>query len=201
MFLIHFPHPPLPDVSIASATPALGTSLVMIGGGRNRGAATSYDCGPGPPRQGFYWGAGSAKRWGTNYVEDVDADAHEPYFGTQLFGSEFDAPGSGHSTHEAQAALGDSGGAVFASNGPSYHLAGILIGVGFCSGQTAQTAIYGNVTLAADLSIYRDEIVETMPEPVGGLAAGAAFLAWLSRAGTRRACRGTACAASSPPRA
>jgi hypothetical protein len=186
LFKIQGPFPGLPALSIRATSPPLGTSLIMIGHGRNRGAATTWDPpGPGPTYDGYLWGPGATKRWGTNYVEDVDADFWEPSFGTQLFGTEFHESGPGHSTHEAQAATGDSGGAAFAWNGSSYELAGILLGIISYDGQPAETALYGNVTVAADLSVYRDEINYWMPEPVGGLWAGAALVAALARARRR----------------
>jgi hypothetical protein len=199
MFLIYPPYPPAPDLSIASAAPAVGTSLVMIGNGRNRGAATTWNP-PGPGSyDGYLWGPGGAKRWGSNKVEVASSFASQ--FDMHVFGTEFHQSGSGHTTYEAQAANGDSGGAVFALNGPSYELAGIMIAVTGYVGQPAETSLFGNETFSADLSAYRDEIEATMlPEPAGGLVAGVAFLAWLTRAGTRRACRGTASAASSPRR-
>lgn len=187
LYRIAAPLPPLPALAIPNAAPPLGTSVVMIGNGLNRGAATTWDPpGPGPTYDGYEWGAGTAKRWGTNFVEDVNAELYEgpSGFATQLFGGRFHESGIGHSTHEAQAAVGDSGGAVFAANGPGYDLAGILIGILNYGGQPAQTALYGNVTVAADLSVYREEIVEWMPEPAGAGYVGAALVAAL--AGARR---------------
>jgi hypothetical protein len=200
LFRLQPPFPPLTDLVIASAAPPLGRSLVMIGNGRNRG--DPYPPGPGP-KDGYLWGSGAAKRWGTNYVEDVNAEfwGGPSQFNTKVFGSEFHKSGSGHSTHECHAATGDSGGAAFAWNGSSYDLAGILIGIVTYQSQPPESSFYGNYVFAADLFVYRDEIVATMPEPTGGLFAGIALLAMLANAGTRRACRGTGCAASSPPRA
>lgn len=200
MFQIEPPYPSLPDLSIASVTASSDSAhpLYLIGNGRNRGDPTSWDPDPGGPPSsigGYEWGPGTAKRWGTNQVEVAQEFAS--FFNTWVFGTRFHELGGS----ESQAATGDSGGAVFAWNGTSYELAGILIGIGMFEFQPAQTALYGNETYAADLSLYRDEIVETMPEPTGGLWAGVTLLAVLANAGTRRACRGTGCAASSPPRA
>ncbi|HKA13402.1 MAG TPA: hypothetical protein VKH41_00165 [Myxococcota bacterium] len=195
LFEVNPPFPLLIQLTIASV-PASSNSahpLYLIGNGRNRGAATSWN-GFG----GYFWGPGTAMRWGTNFVE---AASHlESFFNTYVFETQFDHTGPGHSTSEAQGASGDSGGAVYAWNGSSYELAGTMIGIGTYVDQPPETALYTNVTFAADLSVYHDEIAATMPEPRGGLLAGAALLAWLS-AGTRRACRGTGCAASSIPRA
>jgi len=56
-----------------------------------------------------------------------------------------------------------------------------LLGLATFMGQPAETALYENYTFAADLSVYHDEIVATLPEPAGGLWAGAALLAALAR--------------------
>src|SRR5262245_7528242 len=215
VFKTQLPFPPLPDLPIAS-TPATSSAqhpLYLIGNGRDRGAVTTWDpCGY-PPIDGYLWGPGVSKRWGTNFAEI--SPYFEPAFGTWVTGTVFDQSGAGHSIHEAQGAYGDSGGALFAWNGVAnqYQLAGILIGIGTIGippmppqcpnpqSQPAQTALYGNGTYAADLSVYRDEIVATMPEPDGALFAGIALLAFLPSAGTRRACRGTGRAASSIRRA
>jgi hypothetical protein len=187
LFRIAEPLPALPVLSIPTTPPLLTTSLVLIGNGRDRGAATTWDPpGPGPTYDGYFWGPGATKRWGTNFVENVNVELYEPAFSTQLFGCEFHEFGIQHSTHEAQGAVGDSGGAAFASNGSGYDLAGILIGILTYTGQPADTALYGNVTVAADLSVYRDEIVDWMPEPSGAGWAGAGLVAALARARKRR---------------
>jgi len=189
MFRLYPPYPPLADLAIRSTTPAAGTSLVMIGNGRNRGAPTTWS-----GLDGYQWGVGTTKRWGKNVVE---AAYFEPEVSAHVFTTDFDESHPLNSKDEAQGANGDSGGAVFAGN----ELAGIMIAITTYVGQPAETALYTNETFAANLSVYRDEIIETMPEPAGGLFAGVALLAVLANAGTRRACRGTGCAASSPPRA
>jgi len=179
LFKIADPFPPLSALSIRTTSPPLGTSLVLIGDGRNRGAATTWN-GIG----GYDWGSGLTKRWGTNTVQIASSFSPPPPngFGTPIFGSTFDDNGPGHTTHEAQAASGDSGGAAFAGS----QLAGIMIGILTYPGQPPETALYGNETAAADLSVYRDEINYWMPEPAGGLWAGAALVAVLARSRRRR---------------
>jgi hypothetical protein len=193
VFRLAPPYPPLGDLVIADATPADATALVLIGRGRNRGASTTWDPpGPGPTYDGYLWGVGAALRWGTNFVETVeDLEIFEDIFSTRLISTIFDQSGAGHSVHEAQAATGDSGGAVLVSTGSSYELAGILLGIANYQDQPAETALYGNYTFAADLSFYRDEIV-ALPEPAGGVWTGAVLvmaLARLQRRGARRSRR------------
>jgi hypothetical protein len=185
MFEIYPPYPPLPALTISSIAPLAGTSLILIGNGRDRGAATSWDPDPGPPPSsidGYFWALTGSKRWGTNTVQLVpELPVFESDLGTQLFATVFDQSGTNHTTHESQAAVGDSGGAAFAWNGSSYELAGILIAISTFQNQPAETALYGNYTLPADLSVYRNEIVATMPEPAGGLWIGLALVAALAR--------------------
>jgi hypothetical protein len=184
MFAIS-PHPPLAPLAIASSAPSNGASLILIGNGRDRGAATSWDPnGPPPPGPigGYEWGIGRSLRWGTNFVEDFPSTR---VFNTEVFGSVFDA---GDSAHEAQAATGDSGGAAFAWSGSEWELAGVMIAVGEFEGQPAETSLYGQLTYAADLSVYRDQILDViaMPEPAGGLCAGIALVGVLTRLRRRR---------------
>lgn len=179
MFAIS-PLPPLAPLAIASSTPSNGAPLILIGNGRNRGAATSWDAnGPPPPGpiHGYEWGVGRSLRWGTNFVEVFPPTR---VFGTEVFGSVFDEDDS---DHEAQAANGDSGGAAFASNGSQWELAGVMIAVSEFEGQPAETSLYGQHTYAADLSLYRAQIlaVIAMPEPSGALFAGAALVGALAK--------------------
>ena len=136
--------PALPALEIASEAPS--GDLVMIGKGRNRGAFTDDYCGG---TNGWLWGAGSTMRWGTNRVYQTGIESS----GTLLFSTSFS---EGNQTdHEAQAASGDSGGAVFVKNGTTWELAGIISMIAFCQGGAA---IYGDFTYSADLSFYWDQI-------------------------------------------
>ncbi len=183
MFQIH-PTPPLPALPIASVTPTEGTAVILAGNGRDRGPTTFCDPnGPDPPGPfyGYEWGTGQSLRWGTNSVV-----AHlfmSLLDGTQTwsFGTSFDEGGS---AHEAQATIGDSGGPAFAWNGAGWELAGLLFAIGpNYSNQPPESSLYGNLTFSADLSFYRDEILDVMalPEPTGGLWLCAAAVAMLAR--------------------
>jgi hypothetical protein len=187
MFQIH-PEPPLPALPIASLSPSIGSPLLLAGNGRDRGPAISFDPnGPEPPEpvDGYEWGAGQSLRWGTNSVVDISLvgliDNTQTWTQTWGIQTVFDEAGS---THEAQAAVGDSGGPAFAWNGSQWELAGILFAVGAAyTNQPSATALYGNLTFSADLSHYRNQILDVMamPEPGGGLGAGIAALAILAR--------------------
>jgi hypothetical protein len=120
-------------------------------------------------------------RWGTNSMLGslrVDLpDATQ----TLSIESTFDQGGS---AHEAQAAIGDSGRAVFAWNGLQWQLAGIMFAVGsLYTDQQPATSMYGNLTLSADLSFYRSQILDVMamPEPGGATWPGVALVAVLAR--------------------
>lgn len=202
MFQI-YPEPPLPQLAIASLPPAPTTPVIMIGHGSNRGPATTWNpdpddpsCPPSPPNPpppdgpvgGYEWGSGNTMRWGTNTVESLPFEIEYPPLNTftMAFPTDFDAPGLTQTEHEAQAAVGDSGGATFASNGTQWELAGtlFLIGLHSCQAQQApNTALYGNATYSVDLSSYRDQILDVMatPEPRGGLWPGAALALLLTR--------------------
>ena len=92
-------------------------------------------------------------RWGTNVVTGTST-----VLDTEAFYTSFTETGG--TTHEAQAANGDSGGAVFIKDGSLWELAGVMFAVGEYLGQPAETALYGNLTYAADLASYRDQIIE-----------------------------------------
>ena len=189
MFEIH-PAPPLPALAIASVPPPVGTPLVMVGRGVNRGPATWFDpngLDPPEPVFGYDWGSGQTMRWGTNSV--IGTLLVDLIDGSQTMSlmTSFDHGGS---AHEAQGATGDSGGAAFAWSGSQWQLAGVLFAIGArYTNQPSDTSLYGNVTLTADLSAYRPQIlyVMEMPEPNGGLQVGAAIVAMLAR--RRRASR------------
>lgn len=175
--------PNLPLLPIRTTTPPIGTPLVMAGRGRDRGAVTSWNpAGPGGPYGGYLWETTNTLRWGTNEVEGYPSS--DP-FDTVSFYSVFDENLPPATQHEAQAASGDSGGAVWIDDGGGWELAGILFAIESYAGQPSQTSLYGNLSYAADLSFYEAEISEivALPEPdaISGLLAGGALLALRGR--------------------
>ena len=154
--------PGLPALAIASATPPIDAEVVMIGNGRNRGAAT-----PWYGIDGWLWGTGSAMRWGSNLVGSAPVDVTIGSRVSRAFVTDFtqEIPPQG-TAHEAQAAVGDSGGGLFVRNGGgSWELGGVLFAIANFNGQPANSAYYGNLTYAIDLSFYRSAILAVTTRP------------------------------------
>jgi hypothetical protein len=186
--------PGLPAVTIGSAAPNSGTDVVMVGRGLSRAASPttwSVDTAPDPDvwteggamvdAEGFKEFSPKTMRWGENEIDNPSLVVNAGWGDTRSFSTKFDS--SGGMTHEAQAAGGDSGGAVFAKNGAAWELIGIMHTVSTFSGQPANTAVFGNDTNAADLSLYADEInsTATAPEPSASLLALAGLSVCLRR--------------------
>lgn len=189
------PIPSLPDLEIRSNSNLPTGEVILVGHGRNRGAASDTDdpgiwanplSRPSPPIEGWYWETSAALRWGTNTITNFWTAGNPP---TQSFYTTFDEPGDpNHTDHECQTANLDSGGALFAKKGPNWELAGILWASGVYLGQNLNTsALRGNASIAADLSVYRDDIMAItatpVPEPsvVLQLCAGATLVAGMTR--------------------
>lgn len=160
----------LSALTIASSTPATNTSVYMIGNGRNREATlTQWDVNtatnpdtwtvstsPPSDASGYLYAAGNSLRWGTNTIDGTNlVDAG---FGTvHALRADFS-----NVAGEGQLVDNDSGGAMFLTNGT---LAGTLDARGIYDGQPTNSAVFGNLSYAADLSVYRSEIMSTVPEP------------------------------------
>ncbi len=170
--------PPVPALTIASASPTDALSVVMMGNGPGRDANETHwnvNTGTNP----FTWtetaGPGNAQgykelfpqvmRWGTNNVTAFAGGSTTDVFDDGLgnvtaFRTNFtNTPG------EAQAGGGDSGGGVFWKVGGQWQLGGVMLFVANFNGQPVGTAVYGNETYAADLATYRPEIASIIPEP------------------------------------
>ncbi len=167
------PKPPLETLEIrAAAIPdptTNATEVVMISNARDRGAPYEYEneCPPSCPNEddGYLWLSSKTIRWGKNVIEElVPAYDEQASFKTDTFTTRFDR-GQAEQDHESQATIGSSGGAVFIKNGADWELAGILHSQevfndqpDLNTGGTLNSSIYGNDSLAADLSSYRDTI-------------------------------------------
>jgi hypothetical protein len=79
-----------------------------------------------------------------------------------VFSTDFTSPGTpppdSQTTDEAQAAVGDSGGAVFHQTGSGWELVGMLDAVGAYGDQTANTSVYTDATYLGDIATYRAQI-------------------------------------------
>lgn len=186
--------PTLPDLDIRTNTSLPTDEVIMVGKGKDRGAASDSDdpgiwtappANPTPAIPGWYWAVPSTLRWGTNEVtgEWLPRPAN-----TESFYTTFDGNGPDHTSHECQAATGDSGGALFAKDGTNWELAGIIWAIAGFNGQiSGNSALEGNATLVADLSFYATDInaITATPLPEPGtmlqLAAGALFVGLMQR--------------------
>jgi Trypsin-like peptidase domain len=143
--------PGLAPLPVASSAPLPNEGVVMMGHGRDRGAATSWN-----GIAGFSWASNRTLRWGTNRVTARNLTLGISDSTVRAFSLEFDDDGG--ATDEAHAVTGDSGGPVFTAGPSGWELAGVIFASYAFVGQPAATSLFGNGTYAADLSYYRDQI-------------------------------------------
>jgi hypothetical protein len=148
--------PPLPDLAITDAPPTAQTAVYVAGHGADRGAAVSW-MGIG----GWQWTGAHTLRWGTNRISVVG----DYTFDTHAFRITFDDPANAGTQNEADIVVGDSGGGAFTGTGASAELVGILFARAAYAGQPAETSLYGNIGLIADLYAYRDVILSITDRP------------------------------------
>jgi len=149
----------LPPLPIAREAPAIGDEVWLIGFGRGREKVVEVST-DGPVQYGFSWTEKGSKRWGTNRVLRVDETLYQDNWTTRSFILGFDPPTSAETTrHEAQASVGDSGGAVFVRRDGEWLLAGMMTSVTGYARAPSRTSMYGDTTYAADLTAYRDVIL------------------------------------------
>jgi hypothetical protein len=90
-------------------------------------------------------------------------------------------------SHSFQLTPGDSGGGVFRQVGGVWQLTGINIAEGIFENQNPFTsAVFGNTSYMADLSVYRSEIMTLVPEPSSLALAGCAVAVALIATARRR---------------
>ncbi|WFB35545.1 hypothetical protein P3T73_15440 [Kiritimatiellota bacterium B12222] len=168
----------VPNITLHSDPIVSGTNVTMIGNGRNRQVPlTTWHIGTDPgtdvwsesvspdtdlTREGYKWGTGSSKRWGTNEVALSNLLLNDGYGTSVMFSTTFDDAGG---SNEAQGATYDSGGGVFIQNGSAWELAGMMVAVDRHIGQPASTSVYGNPTYSVDLSYYQAEIESILVIP------------------------------------
>ena len=168
----------LGSLTLASSAPTLNTPVTMIGAGRDRGEFTEWNINmsttpwtwtvtsSNADAAGYQTLESQTMRWGTNDVSATDfwLDATNGAPDVKSFATSFSA---GFDNTEAQAVLGDSGGAVFTKKDNAWELGGVMFAVGGYSGQPSPetTAVFGNNTYSADLSFYAPQIMSIIPEP------------------------------------
>lgn len=89
---------------------------------------------------------------------------------------------------EAQASTGDSGGAAFTLVGGQWKLSGIMTAAGrfdMLNNRPAGVVLYNDITLIADISTYRNQIIAIVPEP-GSIVLGLSAMAGLAVVAIRR---------------
>jgi hypothetical protein len=172
--------PGLPPLTIASEPPSFVDTrpeVIMMGHGRNREPSLTtwqiYDLGgeeyewdelgPAGPQyaEGYQYAPGQSQRWGTNTIV-ADALYQSADRDVLSLITQFNRGDELTTEFEAQAAVGDSGGPLFHKSEQGWELVGVMLLVGQAPGQPADTAVLGNLTVSADLSIYRDQIMETI---------------------------------------
>lgn len=184
----------LGPLTLASTAPTLGTAVTMIGAGRDRGDFTQWSVNTGTSPwtwtevssggnfAGYQTLESSLMRWGTNTVSATDVwVGNAP--DVKSFATTFNALSL--DDNEAQAVIGDSGGAVFTKKESVWELSGVMFTVAGFEEQpsAATTPVFGNATYSADLSYYAPQIMSIIPEPstYALLAVSAAALAFANR--------------------
>jgi len=166
--------PPMPDLFIGPNPVSLGDELIMVGNGDFRGAATTWTSPSGPPFKsfdGWFHASPHHLRWGTNEIDGIHQSVSiggdsttESFFTTfdDLNGPETNDP-------EAQAVVGDSGGAALYWNGAAGELVGIIYARGSLnpdqSTQPFDRALYENISVMVDLEFYRSQIDALIDQP------------------------------------
>lgn len=167
--------PALPAVNLSTATPGIGTSVIMAGFGRNRVQAATTAAGDSdaitlPGGTGYTTAPPQMLRWGTNRTVapgSVFPAATVVVAGrtSTVTATRFDTPANNAwlTTGEAQAVLGDSGGGLFGTNGT-------LLGIVAAVSADGLEAEFGEKTFFTDIATYK-QAVDTaigytlVPEP------------------------------------
>lgn len=184
-------NPNLPAVAITATTPLTTAVLSMAGNGRNRAATETHwnvNTAANPDvwtetvntgdRQGYFFAPGQSVRWGNNRrISGSTGLVNDGYGVTQMYRTQFDNDVTAVA-NEAQAAPGDSGGGVFIQIGLNWELAGIMLATTPpLEGQPPDSVLFGDQTFIGDLSAYRTQIMNVIPEPSAALLVlGAGFV-------------------------
>ena len=171
--------PGLPPLMLASNNPSALAPIDMVAYGYIAGSSQtnigSYT--------GFYWSGAGFKSWGNNKVKATGLTVNGGFGNLSAFSTDFSNPTtSGSASNEAQAAAGDSGGAVFQQNGSTWQLVGMIDAIGPMSGQPTDAAVYGELTYLANIATYRGQvqawIASTVPKLSVSLAGAQVQVCW-----------------------
>jgi hypothetical protein len=151
--------PDLPLIPIAESPPEVGEEVLLIGFGREREKVVEWPGAP-PDMIGLRWTQAGSKRWGTNRILASGQWIPQQRWMTRSMVLRFDAAEDPAATrHEAHAATGDSGGAVFIRRDGGWELTGMITSVSSSKAVPKHTSVIGDLIYAADLSSYRSEIL------------------------------------------
>ncbi len=175
--------PGLPALGLAADPAPVGTPVMLVGYGLHGAAEPTFwqvtikpgsdddvwaeraYLDPGVNAAGFITTSPSVKQWGENQIETIGEMINYGHGHVAGFTTKFN---TGAGPDEAQAASGDSGGAVFRQAAGGWQLAGMMVAVDHYENQPA-AAVIGNSTYALDLSAYRSQLVAIIPEPSAAL--------------------------------
>ncbi|MBW2382176.1 MAG: trypsin-like peptidase domain-containing protein [Deltaproteobacteria bacterium] len=157
--------PGLPRLVLSESTPLIAEDVILVGHGASRGQPISLGSPPEPLRDGFHWIDDATRRWGTNVISDRPNYVTSGRTRTLAIATHFDRIDEPLGTpQEAQAAIGDSGGALFAradrlDSESGWVLAGLMFTVSNMNDQPPRTSFYGSATFSVDLAHYREQIL------------------------------------------
>lgn len=170
MILFHLSAlPPLPALTLATRSPNALSPVDLVGCGRIAGSVQSAI----GAFTGFYWSPEQVQSWGNNTVSIGGVTVINTGAGVgdvSAFAVDFTAPGVNQNSHEAQAAAGDSGGAVFQLKGSTWQLAGMLDAITALPSQPPGTSVFGNQTYSADIATYAAQITAVIASTVPKLS-------------------------------
>lgn len=160
--------PGLPALRIARTSPRTGQDVILVAAGAARGSQLTFDSPSVGLLDGFKWQPDETRRWGTNVVSGAVETVIGSDSSTRAIPMVFDRiDDPGGTAHEAAAAYGDSGGALFALEDAlmperGQVLTGILFSVSSTSEQPKEASLYGNVSYAVDLASYREQLIASI---------------------------------------
>lgn len=167
--------PGLAPVRISESPLKAGSEVTLIGNGKDRAGAMTYGSViSGQWRQtdepgnanGFALLNSNSMRWGTNEIARDPAFVHMGTVSVHTYQTYFDSDGG---IFEAQAVLNDSGGGMFYNRDGVWELAGVIVGLSWHSGQPYPGLVaFGNRTITANLSYYRNQLEPLLAEVPGG---------------------------------